>query len=77
MSDRDRQTLLQKLSWITYNDGVGGESERHSYDQNKNTLSETRKRFEHLLLSQTGRLPKTRRTQCTNKMDASTLYQKQ
>ena len=58
MSDRDRQTLLQKLSWITYNDGVGGESERHSYDQNKNTLSETRKRFEHLLLSQTGRLLK-------------------
>ena len=51
MSDRDRQTLLQKLSWITYNDGVGGESERDSYDQNKNTLSETRKRFEHLLLS--------------------------
>ena len=58
MSDRDRQTLLQKLSWMTYNDGVGGESERHSYDQNKNTLSETRKRFEHLLLSQTGRLLK-------------------
>ena len=58
MSDQDRQTLLQKLSWITYNDGVAGESERHSYDQNNNTLSETRKRFEHLLLSQAGRLLK-------------------
>ena len=44
-------------------------------DQSKNTLSETRKRFEHLLLSQTGRLPKAKRTQCTNKVDASTLYQ--
>ena len=27
-------------------------------DQSENTLSETRKRFEHLLLSQTGRLLK-------------------
>ena len=57
-----------KLELKSCNDGMVGKSERHSYDQENNTLSETRKCFEHLLLSLGGHLPKIWRNEYKNKI---------